>query len=51
MLPTHTTLREIDRHPDCAAVLAAADGRTIEPIHPELLLHDGVDILLPGDVS
>ena len=51
MLPTHTTLREIDQHPDCAAVLAAADARTIEPIHPELRLHDGVDILLPGDVS
>ena len=33
------------------AVLAAAEHRTIEPIHPELRLHDGVDILLPGDVS
>jgi hypothetical protein len=51
MLPTQTTLREIDHYPDCAAVLTAADGRTIEPIHPELRLHGGVDILLPGDVS
>jgi 8-oxo-dGTP pyrophosphatase MutT (NUDIX family) len=51
MLPTHTTLREIDQHPDCAAVLAAADRREIKPVRPELRLHDGVDILLPGDVS
>jgi hypothetical protein len=51
MLPTQTTLREIDEYPDCAAVLAGAEHRTIEPIHPELRLHDGVDILLPGDVS
>ena len=51
MLPTQTTLREIDEYPDCAAVLAGAENRTIEPIHPELRLHDGVDILLPGDVS
>ena len=26
MLPTQTTLREIDEYPDCAAVLAAADA-------------------------
>jgi len=51
MLPTHTTLREIDRYPDCAAVLAAADDRVIEPIHPERSRRDGVDVLLPGDVS
>ena len=51
MLPTQTTLREIDEHPDCAAVLAAADRREIRPVRPELQLHDGVDILLPGDFS
>jgi 8-oxo-dGTP pyrophosphatase MutT (NUDIX family) len=51
MLPTHTTLREIDQYPDCAGVLAAADHREIKPVRPELLLRDGVDVLLPGDVS
>jgi tetratricopeptide (TPR) repeat protein len=51
MLPTQTTLREIDHHPDCAAVLAAADRREIKPVRPELRLHEGVDVLLPGDVS
>jgi 8-oxo-dGTP pyrophosphatase MutT (NUDIX family) len=51
MLPTQTTLREIDHHPDCAAVLAAADRREIKPVRPELCLHEGVDVLLPGDVS
>ncbi len=51
MLPTQTTLREIDQHPDCAAVLAAADRREIKPVRPELRLHGGVDVLLPGDVS
>lgn len=51
MLPTQTTLREIDQHPDCAAVLAAADRREIKPVRPVLRLHDGVDVLLPGDVS
>lgn len=50
MLPTQTTLREIDEHPDCAAVLAAADRREIRAVRPELRLHDGVDVLLPGDV-
>ena len=49
MLPTQTTLREIDHHPDCAAVLVAADHREIRPVRPELRLHDGVDMLLPGD--
>jgi 8-oxo-dGTP pyrophosphatase MutT (NUDIX family) len=38
MLPTQTTLREIDEHPDCAAVLAAADRRVIKPVRPELRL-------------
>jgi len=51
MLPTQTTLREIDEYPDCAAVLAGAEHRTIEPIHPERSRRDGVDVLLPGDVS
>jgi 8-oxo-dGTP pyrophosphatase MutT (NUDIX family) len=51
MLPTHTTLREIDQCPDCAAVLAAADHRDIKPVRPELRLHDGVDVLPRGDVS
>ncbi len=49
MLPTHTTLREIDRHADCAEVLAAADRREIKAIRPELRLRGGVDVLLPGD--
>jgi hypothetical protein len=51
MLPTQTTLHEIDQHHDCTAVLAAADRREITPVRPELRLRDGVDILLPGDVS
>jgi 8-oxo-dGTP pyrophosphatase MutT (NUDIX family) len=51
MLPTQTTLCEIDEYPDCAAVLAGAEHRTIEPIHPERSRRDGVDVLLPGDVS
>lgn len=50
MAPTFTTLREIGEHPDCAAVLVAADRREIEPIQPQLRREgDRVDVLLPGD--
>ncbi len=50
MAPTFTTLREIGEHPDCAAVLAAADRREIRPVTPRLRrAGDHVDILLPGD--
>jgi 8-oxo-dGTP pyrophosphatase MutT (NUDIX family) len=50
MAPTFTTLREIAAHPDCAAVLAAADQREIEPVLPQLRRDgDHVDVLLPGD--
>jgi 8-oxo-dGTP pyrophosphatase MutT (NUDIX family) len=34
MYPTLTTLEELAGYPNSAAVLAAADGRTIEPITP-----------------
>jgi 8-oxo-dGTP pyrophosphatase MutT (NUDIX family) len=50
MAPTFTTLREIDEHPDCAAVLTAADLRDIEPVRPQLRRTGAeVDVVLPGD--
>jgi 8-oxo-dGTP pyrophosphatase MutT (NUDIX family) len=41
MIPTVTMLEELAEHPDTAAVFAAADRRTIEPITPDVL-HFGI---------
>ncbi|HEY0812138.1 MAG TPA: NUDIX hydrolase [Pseudonocardia sp.] len=50
MTPTFTTLREVGAHPDCAAVLAAAEHRDIRPVLPRLRREgDHVDVLLPDD--
>jgi len=48
--PTAITLRELARHRSVADVLAAADGRQIEPVTPRLVPDgDSIRFLLPTD--
>lgn len=48
MMPTSTTLQEIDEHPDCAAVIAAAPRREIRPVLPRMRRDgDAVVVTLP----
>jgi len=50
MTPTEHTLREIAALPDSAAVLAAADDRTVRAVAPRVVQRDGRRVvLLPGD--
>ena len=45
MAPTFRTLQEIAEQPDSASVLAAADGRVIRPITPQVR-RDGEDVVV-----
>jgi len=48
--PTRATLEEAAGYPDVATLLAAADGRTLDPVRPRLAVDgSGVRVLLPGD--